>query len=142
VKISARNQLTGRVAGITPGPVNSVVEVTLAGGQTVTAVITEGSVKSLGLHPGTEVFVLVKASNVMLMTDDSGMRLSARNTLPGTVKSITRGPVSTAVTLTLNGGGEIHSTITTVSADALGLAEGMAATAVIKAPNVILGVPA
>jgi molybdate transport system regulatory protein len=70
------------------------------------------------------------------------MRLSARNILGGTVKSITRGPVSTEVTLALAGGGEIHSTITTVSADALGLAEGLAASAVIKAPSVILGVAA
>ena len=51
-------------------------------------------------------------------------------------------PVSAQVTITLPSGEAVHATITHASCDALGLAKGVAAGAVIKAPLVILGVPA
>ncbi len=76
------------------------------------------------------------------MTDDSGMRLSARNCLAGTVKAVTAGPVSAEITLALAGGAEVHATITHNAETELGLKEGSAATAVFKASAVILGEPA
>jgi len=76
------------------------------------------------------------------MTDDSGMRLSARNSLKGRVTALEKGPISAEVTITLSSGETVYATITHASCNALGLAEGVAATAVIKAPLIILGVPA
>ena len=52
------------------------------------------------------------------------MKISARNVLSGTVVSIVRGPVSTEVTLEIAPGIQITSSITSNSADALGLKEG------------------
>ena len=49
------------------------------------------------------------------------MKISARNQIPGTVKSIKKGPVSTEVVMTVAGGIEIVSSITTHSAEALKL---------------------
>ncbi len=68
------------------------------------------------------------------------MKLSARNQLRGTVKRIVRGAVNMEVVLTLPGGAEIVSIITLRSGDALGLAEGKEAVAVIKASDVMVAV--
>ena len=68
------------------------------------------------------------------------MKLSARNTLKGTVKQVTHGAVNTEVVIALPGGVEIVSIITKESAQNLGLAVGKEAYAVIKASNVMVGV--
>lgn len=68
------------------------------------------------------------------------MKISARNTLKGTVKQIRLGDVDAEVTLELPGGVEIVSTITRASAEALGLAQGKPAYAIIKASSVMVGV--
>ncbi len=68
------------------------------------------------------------------------MKLSARNTLKGTIKRITPGAVNAEVVIELPGGVEIVSIITLSSVQSLGLAEGKEAYAVIKASNVMIGV--
>ena len=67
------------------------------------------------------------------------MRLSARNQLPGTVVSIDAGAVMATVVIRLQGGEEVVAAITKDSAEHLGLAEGDAVTAVIKATEVMVG---
>lgn len=66
------------------------------------------------------------------------MQLSARNQIRGTIKDIKNGPVSTEVALDVNGT-IITSSITTGSANSLGLKVGDEAFAVIKASNVMIG---
>jgi molybdopterin-binding protein len=68
------------------------------------------------------------------------MKLSARNILKGTVKRVTAGAVDTEVAIELSPGVEIVSIITKKSAEDLGLKAGKSAYAIIKAPNVIIGV--
>lgn len=68
------------------------------------------------------------------------MKISARNVLKGKVISIVRGPVSTEVTLEIAPGVQITSSITSNSAEALGLKEGAQAYGVIKASSVMIGV--
>jgi molybdopterin-binding protein len=70
VKISARNVLKGRVKKIDHGAVNSEVVVEVAGGLEVVSVITKSSAESLRLKKGKKVFAVIKASNVMIATDD------------------------------------------------------------------------
>lgn len=69
MKISARNQLSGKVASIKKGPVSTEVTVDIGGGRTIVSSITTTSAEKLGLAEGKEVQVIVKASNVMLGTD-------------------------------------------------------------------------
>ena len=66
------------------------------------------------------------------------MKTSARNVLKGKIVALKKGPVNTEVTLQLPGGTEIVATVTTTSAENMGLAEGIEATALIKATQVML----
>jgi molybdopterin-binding protein len=68
------------------------------------------------------------------------MKLSARNVLKGKIIAITHGAVDSEVILELAPGVEIVSIITKSSAESLGLKVGDSAYAIIKAPNVIIGV--
>ncbi|MDR3640982.1 MAG: TOBE domain-containing protein [Humidesulfovibrio sp.] len=69
MKVSARNLIPGKIKEITMGPVNAEVIVEVAPGIEVVAVITAHSVQSMGLKKGSVVKAMVKASNVMLVTD-------------------------------------------------------------------------
>ncbi|NSL54699.1 TOBE domain-containing protein [Uliginosibacterium aquaticum] len=140
MKISARNSFEGTISALSSGPVSAEVEISTAGGDKLVATITQGSVQTLGLAVGKPVVALVKASNVMVMTDGSGVKLSARNCLTGTVKKLAQGPVSAEVIIALPGGAEIFASITRDATTELGIKEGVAATAVIKASSVIIGV--
>ncbi|MNK78764.1 Molybdenum-pterin-binding protein MopA [compost metagenome] len=68
------------------------------------------------------------------------MRISARNSLKGTITRINHGAVDTEVVIALPGGAEITSIITKSSAESLGLAVGQEAYAIIKASSVMVGV--
>lgn len=68
------------------------------------------------------------------------MKLSARNTLSGTVTDITKGAVAALVKIDIGGGHVVSSTVTVDAVEQLGLEIGKPATAVIKASDVILAV--
>jgi len=69
MKISARNQLKGKIKKVTPGAVNSEVLLELADGIEIISIITNSSVKNLGLKEGKEAYAIIKASNVMIAID-------------------------------------------------------------------------
>ena len=62
--------LKGKVKVINEGTVNDEVIVELPNGLEITSVITKSSVKNLGLKKGKEVYAVIKASNVMIATED------------------------------------------------------------------------
>jgi molybdate transport system regulatory protein len=62
--LSIRNQITGTISAITFGSVMTIVTIDIAGGQTVTAVITKDAAQDLGLASGDPVTVLVKSTEV------------------------------------------------------------------------------
>jgi molybdopterin-binding protein len=68
------------------------------------------------------------------------MKISARNQIPGVVKSVRKGPVSTEVVITIAGGNEVVSSITTTSAERLKLREGLKVYAVVKASEVMVAI--
>jgi molybdate transport system regulatory protein len=141
MKISARNVFQGKITEVKPGSVNSEVDVTLGGDDKIVAIVTNGSVQKLGLVAGKTVTVLIKASSVLVMTDGSGITLSARNILAGKVSKLVNGPVSSEVAIALPSGSTVYATITHDAVTELGIKEGVSASAVIKASSVILGVP-
>ena len=67
--LSARNQIPARVTGITQGEAIANVELD-AGGVRLVSSITVEAVRDLGLAVGSEVTVVVKASDVLLGVAD------------------------------------------------------------------------
>jgi molybdopterin-binding protein len=67
------------------------------------------------------------------------MKLSARNQLKGTVKSVTKGQTTAHVEIDV-GGLVLTSSITNEAVEALGLKVGQTAYAVVKASDVLIGV--
>lgn len=65
-RLSVRNRLRGTISRLTPGAVNSEVIVELPGGNTVCAIVTNGSVTEMGLKEGGKVCALFKASSVIV----------------------------------------------------------------------------
>lgn len=66
------------------------------------------------------------------------MKTSARNQFPGVVESVTLGPVNAEVVLKVAEGVHLAAVITKRSAEFLGLAAGVPATALVKSSFVIL----
>ncbi|PKM13536.1 MAG: transporter [Gammaproteobacteria bacterium HGW-Gammaproteobacteria-3] len=140
MKASARNQFSGIVSKVAIGVVNAEVHVGLNGGETIVASITKESVETLGIKTGIAVIALVKAPQIIIVTDFGGYRLSARNQFPGTVSQVKPGAVNAEVAIELKGGGEVAATVTEGSIATLDLRKGQPATAVFKAGAVILAV--
>jgi len=139
MKTSARNQFAGRVVAVKRGAVNDEIEIDIAGGQRIVAVVTQESTESLGLKAGREAIALVKASSVILMVDGEKTKLSTRNRLAGKVSRIEPGAVNSEVVVDLPGGGAVAAIITAESVKSLGLQVGKPVTAIFKASSVIVG---
>ena len=140
MKASARNQFVGIVSDVLIGAVNAEVHVSLKGGDTIVASITKESAATLAIKTGIEVIALVKAPQIIVVTDFGGYKLSARNQLKGTVTQVKPGAVNAEVDIELTGGELVVATVTNESIEALGLCKGQSATAVFKAGAIILAV--
>lgn len=66
------------------------------------------------------------------------MRISARNVLKGKIVDVKKGATTAHVRIDL--GGSVVASITNEAVDELGLKEGMTASAVIKASDVMVAV--
>jgi molybdate transport system regulatory protein len=142
MNVSARNAFKGKITALVDGTVNAEVELTLPGGDKIVAIVTEASVKSLGLAVGKEAVAYVKAPWVMLLSGPANVKFSARNQLAGKVSKLQKGAVNTEVAVTLAGGSTVFAVVTNEAVLELGLKEGSEASALIKASHVILGIPA
>jgi molybdate transport system regulatory protein len=77
---------------------------------------------------------------VILALEVDPKKISARNILEGTINRIVPGVVNDEVTIDFRGGNTVTSILTSESVRRLGLREGMAVKAVIKASDVMLAV--
>ena len=66
MKLSARNQLKGKVVDVKEGAVNGIVTLDIGGGHQIVSTISMDSIKNLGLKPGVEAFAIIKATSVMM----------------------------------------------------------------------------
>lgn len=66
MKISARNQIKGKILEVKKGATTSHVRLEIAPGQVVTASITNEAVDELGLASGQTAIAVIKASDVMI----------------------------------------------------------------------------
>ncbi len=66
MKLSARNQLKGKIVSVNKGMTTAHVRVDIGGGVVITSSITNEAVDELGLKPGDEAWAVIKASDVMI----------------------------------------------------------------------------
>lgn len=140
LRTSARNMLHGIVTAIVHGPVNAEVGLLVNDRIVIDALVTNSCVSALDLRCGGRAVALINASFITLVADTSGLRLSARNLIGGTVVEVTEGPVESEVVLDIGGGCELAAIVTTHSRRELGLMPGSHILACFKASHIILAV--
>ncbi|MGC9144386.1 TOBE domain-containing protein [Hydrogenobaculum sp.] len=140
MKLSARNQLLGKVSSVERGQAVSEVVISIRNGATVKSVITTEAVDSLDLKPGKDVVAIIKSSDVMLGVGEEveKLPLSVRNILKGTVKQVVESDVNSMVKVDIGAELTISSVITTESLKELGIKEGSSVYVIIKASNVMI----
>jgi molybdopterin-binding protein len=65
MKLSARNQLTGKIVEVTKGQTTAHIRVDI-GGKIITSSITNEAVDDLALAIGDEVTAIIKSSDVII----------------------------------------------------------------------------
>ena len=66
MKLSARNQIKGKVVSVKKGATTSHVRLDIGGGVFVTSAITNDAVSELKLKKGDTAWAVIKASDVMI----------------------------------------------------------------------------
>ncbi|MEI9986733.1 MAG: molybdopterin-binding protein [Aliidongia sp.] len=66
MKLSARNQIKGKVVEVRKGQTTSHVRIDIGNGVIITSSITNEAVDELGLAVGDEALAVIKASDVMV----------------------------------------------------------------------------
>ena len=66
MKLSARNQLKGKIVEVSKGATTSHVRIDLGHGVIVTASITNEAVTDLALKNGDDAWAVIKSSDVMI----------------------------------------------------------------------------
>jgi molybdate transport system regulatory protein len=140
MKTSARNALRGRVTGIVADAITAEVAVAVSGDTTIYALITNDSVRELGLCAGRDAVVLIKAPFVLIAPGETPPAISARNCLRGVVARCEASTVNAEVVLDIGGGKTLAATITAHSARTLGLAPGKPAYALFDAAHVMIAI--
>ena len=140
MKASARNQFNGTVSNVIIGAVNAEVFISLKGGEELVASITKESLETLDIKIGIKILALVKAPQIIIVSDFGDYKLSARNQLKTTISEIKAGAVNAEVIMELSGGEVIAATVTNDSVETLGLRKGAEVSAIFKAGAVILAV--
>lgn len=66
MKLSARNQIAGKITSVKPGATTTHVTIEVTPTVTITASITNEAAEELGLAVGMDAYAVVKASDVMV----------------------------------------------------------------------------
>lgn len=140
MKASARNQFSGTVKSIQSGVVNDTIEITVEGKHSIIATVTRESTEGLDLQVGSDVFALIKASAIILVSDADDVRFSARNQFAGKVAQVQKGAVNSEVVVD-SGASKLAVVITNESAERMQLQDGSSVVALFKASSVIVGRP-
>ncbi len=69
MKLSARNQLKGKIVEIQEGAVNGIVKLDIGGGNLISSTISMAAIRELELKVGGEAYAIIKATSVMIGVD-------------------------------------------------------------------------
>jgi molybdate transport system regulatory protein len=111
-KTSARNSFFGKINAIHKGGVQTLVEVVSVSGNSITSIITNGSLARLGLKPGMFITAEVKAPWIQLCKNEHAPHCSADNMFQGTVCGIAKNRTTAEVIVRLPDGTELCAIIT------------------------------
>ena len=138
MQISARNQIIGTIEKISLGAVNAEIQMKLKSGKSIISIITNSSVENLGLAINDEVVAVIKSSNVLLSTQ-TNLKLSARNSLNGNIEEIIIGSVNAEVVVNIGNEDKIVAIVTINSIENMGLKVGASVDVIIKASDIMIG---
>lgn len=129
------NRIKGHISAITSEGTLSLVDIAVADHQ-LTAMLIGTPEDSPYLRSGRPVTALVKETEVSIAKGLSG-GLSLRNRLPATITTINKGVLLSEVRMEWTGQ-PLTSVITTRAVERLGLVQGDAVEALIKANEVMI----
>ena len=66
MKLSARNQLAGKILEVTKGQTTAHIRIDIGGGNIITSSITNEAVDDLALAAGDTVTAIIKSSDVII----------------------------------------------------------------------------
>jgi molybdopterin-binding protein len=69
MRLSARNQIKGKIVEVRKGVTTTHVRIDIGDGRIITSAITNESAEELGLAPGKEAYAVIKSSDVMVAVD-------------------------------------------------------------------------
>jgi molybdopterin-binding protein len=69
MRISARNQIKGKILEVKKGATTAHIRLEIAPGQVITSSITNEAVEDLGLKVGVTATAVIKASDVMIAVE-------------------------------------------------------------------------
>lgn len=110
-KTSARNSFFGKIDTIHKGGVQSLVEVVSVSGNSITSIITNGSLARIGLKPGMFITAEVKAPWIQLCKNELAPHCSADNMFQGTVRGVTKNRTTAEIVILLPDGTELCAII-------------------------------
>ncbi|MDA3077853.1 TOBE domain-containing protein [Campylobacter sp. JMF_06 NA1] len=137
IKLSARNQLNAVISEISRGAVDSIITLTLSGGEKLDAQITIESEKNLELRPGKEVLLIFKAPSVKIL---KGENLGECNGVKCKISDVKIGIKNAQICLDTAGHQNIIAIIARKSANELNLGVGDEVMACIEPDDIIIGV--
>jgi len=140
MKTSSRNTCTGKITNIIRGGLNDEVELTLEAGEKIYGQLAHASAERLGLKEGSEAMALVKATEILLVSDNDDYEICCRNQFTGKVLKLVRGFVNGEVIIQTPSGLELNATVSLEGINRLRVERGAVVTAMFKSSNVMIAV--
>lgn len=134
---SERNQLIGVVTAITPGKVNSLVYVNISAQLSITAMISCESVCELNLTVGSEVAVLIKASQITVCQQPLPAS-DLTNQFTGKLTQVHNGEIYSELCIELDDQKRVSTIVANETLSSLNIRDNMALNISFFASSVIL----
>ena len=138
MKTSSRNTCTGKITNIIRGGLNDEVELTLEAGEKIYGQLAHASAERLGLKEGSEAMALVKATEILLVSDNDDYEICCRNQFTGKVLKLVRGFVNGEVIIQTPSGLELNATVSLEGINRLRVERGATVTAMFKSSHVMI----
>ncbi len=135
----SRNVFSGKVANVSPGDLQSLVEVETPGGHRLVSVLSNDHLRAMGLRRGSPVTARIRPPR--LTRDDAGQAAAGPNRFRGVVERIMVGADTAEVVVQLEDGARVCSVITPESLANMRLEVGEIVWAMTGAFSITVSVP-